>query len=134
MSKIQDELKNKGSGSETNYSAHIDIQKCVGHILDCIKAVPAQVENACADGARHESIPGKVKTVVSFSINFVSQWLMSNDVFPSASHHIMVHLQEIGNEDQDTMSHVMRYQFSDEEAVKEKINIKLPIYDLTDCK
>ena len=94
MSKIQDEVKIKGNGSETNYSAHIDIEKCVGHILDCIKAVVAQVENTtiedalengffimCADGARHKSIPGKVKTVVSFSITFVSKWLMSNGAF-----------------------------------------------------
>ena len=45
MSKIQDEVKNEGNGSEANYSTHIDIEKIVDHILDYIKDVVAQIFN-----------------------------------------------------------------------------------------
>ena len=89
----------------------------------------------CADGAHHESIPGETKTVVSFSITFVSTWLMSCGVFPSSSHHIMVHLQEIGTENRDTMAHVMKYRFADWDSVQQQINIQhCSLYNLSDFK
>ena len=141
-------MQSEGDGTNTNYSAYINVEKCVGHIFERIRAVVAQVENAtmedaldkgffimCADGARHESIPGETKTVVSFSITFVSTWLMSCGVFPSSSHHIMVHLQEIGTKNRDTMAHVMKYCFADWDSVQQKIIIQhCPLYDLADCK
>ena len=122
-----------GDGSNSNYCAYIDCEKFVGHVLDQIKAVVDQIENAtmenalhkgsfmmCVDGARHERIPGETKTVVSFSMTFVLTWLMSYGVFPRSSHHILVHLQEIGNEDQDTMTHVMKYWFTDWNGVQQR--------------
>ena len=148
MRKIRDEVKSDGDGTNKNYCAYIDIEKCVGHILDRIKAVVDQFDNAtmeealckgffmmCADGARHESIPGEIKTVVSFSITFISTWLMSHGVFPSSSHHILVHLQEIGNENRYTMKNIMKYWFTDWDGVQQKFNIgHCPLYDLADCK
>ena len=148
MIKFQDEVQSEGDGTNSNYSTYINVEKCAGHILEHIRTVIAQVENAtmedaldkgffvmCADVARHESIPGETKTVVSFAITFVSTWLMSCGVFPSASHHIMVHLQEIGTEIRYTMAHVMKYCFADWDSVQQKFNIQhFSLYNLEDFK
>ena len=89
----------------------------------------------CPDGARQQSIPRDNKKIVSFSLTFVSAWLMNNDgVYPRSKHHILVHAQVNADKNVKTLNELLKQRLTEWDQVCRDMDINLPVYDLADAK
>ena len=86
MGKFQDELQPEGDGTNKYYSAYIDVEKCVSHILERIRTVVAQVENATMEDALEKFFSSCVLMEHAMRVFLVRQKLLSHFQLPLFQH------------------------------------------------